>query len=161
MSRLQVRSPQTPEDQTWLARLWREEWGGETMVSRGHIYHLEALTPLIAWDGPHRVGLATFYIAGDACEIMSLNATASGKGVGSTLLAAVEETARQAACQRVWLITSNDNVDALRFYQRRGYRLTAIHLNAIDQARKLKPTIPQVGNHGIPLHDEWELTKLL
>lgn len=92
---------------------------------------------------------------------MSLNALAAGRGVGSALLGAVEAAAQQAGCARVWLITSNDNLDALRFYQRQGYRLLAVHPGAIDEARRQKPTIPLVGSYGIPIHDELELAKTL
>ena len=92
---------------------------------------------------------------------MSINATVEGLGAGSALISAVEQAVNRAGVGRIWLITSNDNLDALRFYQRRGYRITAVYPNAIDEARKLKPTIPQVGYYEIPIHDEIELEKLL
>jgi len=83
-----------------------------------------------------------------------------GQGAGTALLTAVEAAAAAAGCRRLWLITTNDNLDALRFYQRRGYRLAALYPGAVDEARRVKPTIPLVGNHGIPLHDELELEKV-
>ncbi|MCF8564637.1 GNAT family N-acetyltransferase [Alicyclobacillus tolerans] len=92
---------------------------------------------------------------------MSINSTVDGFGVGTALISFVEQIANYSKMRRIWLITSNDNLDALRFYQRRGYRITAISPNAIDEARKLKPTIPQVGYYDIPIHDELELEKLL
>jgi GNAT superfamily N-acetyltransferase len=93
--------------------------------------------------------------------LTSLNAVAAGKGVGSALLAAVENAVRAAGACRLWLITTNDNVDALRFYQRRGFRLTRLHAGAVDEARRLKPTIPAIGEYGIPIHDEIVLEKAL
>jgi hypothetical protein len=58
------------------------------------------------------------------------------------------------------VLTTNDNVDALRFYQRRGFRLAELHPGAVDEARaRLKPEIPRVGDHGIPLRDELMLEK--
>jgi acetolactate synthase regulatory subunit len=49
-------------------------------------------------------------------------------------------------------------VDALRFYQRRGFRLAALHAGAVDDSRaRLKPEIPVTGDHGIALRDELEL----
>ncbi|MGD8245715.1 MAG: hypothetical protein PVG25_02965 [Anaerolineae bacterium] len=59
--------------------------------------------------------------------------------------------------QRIWLITTNDNLAALRFYQRRGFSLVAVHPGAVDQARTLKPEIPAIGHSGIPIRDEIEL----
>ena len=150
-----------PGDRAWLADLWQREWGGEVMITRGRSHRLADLAGLIAWQAGERVGAATYRIEGEGCELLSLNALHSGDGTGSDLLAAVEEAARQAGCQRLWLITTNDNLDALRFYQRRGYRLAAVHPGAVDAARQLKPSIPEVGYHDIPLHDELELDKRL
>jgi GNAT superfamily N-acetyltransferase len=156
---IRIAPPQDASDREWLGALWREEWGGETMVSRGHVYSLADMDALIAWSGQARVGLATYLVSGAGCELMSLNAVAEGQGAGTALLAAVEEEARRRGCARVWLITSNDNLDALRFYQRQGYRLCAVYPGAIDEARKLKPTIPLTGYFGIPIRDEVELEK--
>ncbi|HLN62371.1 MAG TPA: GNAT family N-acetyltransferase [Symbiobacteriaceae bacterium] len=158
---IHIAAPATDRDQTWLRDLWQQEWGGEIMVSRGHVYRLNDLQALLATDNQEPVGAATYLITGSTCELMSLNATVEGRGVGTALLQAVEAAARRAGCDRVWLITSNDNVDALRFYQRKGYRLVAVHAGAIDLARTLKPSIPAIGNDGIPIHDEWELEKRL
>lgn len=91
---------------------------------------------------------------------MSINSTVEGPGIGSTLISFVEQTVRLAGIGRIWLVTSNDNLDALRFYQRRGYRIVAVRPNAIDEARQLKPSIPHVGYYDIPIHDELELEKL-
>lgn len=148
-------------DRAWLADLWRVEWGGETMVTRGRTHRLADLHTRIAWEGEERVGAATYRLAEGDCELMSLNAGVEGRGVGTALLETVEAAAREEGCHRVWLITTNDNLDALRFYQRRGYRLVAVYPGAVDEARKIKPTIPTVGYHGIPLHDEIELEKRL
>ena len=78
-------------------------------------------------------------------------------GVGSALLEAARQEATSLGCHRLWLITTNDNTDALRFYQKRGLRLVAIHVNALEQSRKLKPSISFIGRDGIPLRDEIEL----
>jgi ribosomal protein S18 acetylase RimI-like enzyme len=85
----------------------------------------------------------------------------SSGGVGTALLQLVEQAAQQG-CGRLWLVTTNDNVDALRFYQRRGFRLAALRRGAVDDGRaRLKPEIPTVGDYGIPLRDELELDKPL
>lgn len=115
----------------------------------------------IAWDDGVRVGAATYNLKTDGCELMSINATVDGLGVGSALISAVEHAVQKTGIRRIWLITSNDNVDALRFYQRRGYRITAVYPNAIEKARNLKSTIPQLGYYEIPIHDELELEKCL
>jgi ribosomal protein S18 acetylase RimI-like enzyme len=148
-------------DASWLAALWREHWGDVTVVSRGRVLRLPDQSTLIAWVDGERVGAATYHLAGDRAELASLIALASSRGIGSALVAAVAAAARAAGARRLWLITTNDNVDALRFYQRRGFRLTALHPGAVDCARRLKPAIPEIGEHGIPIRDEIELEKLL
>lgn len=161
MNKVLTIPPEHEADRDWLANLWLTEWGGQSMISKGNEHRLADLEALIAWEGQARVGVATFHIDRSGCELLSINASSQGGGVGTALLQAVEEAARKAGCSRVWLITSNDNLDALRFYQRRGYRLIAVYPGAIDEARKIKPTIPQVGYHGVPIHDELELEKQL
>ena len=115
----------------------------------------------VAWDADARIGAVTYEIVGDACEIVTLNALVESRGVGSALLVAVHEAARMADCRRVWLITTNDNLRALGFYQRRGYHLAAVHRDAIERDRALKPQIPLIGENHIPLRDEIELEYLL
>jgi GNAT superfamily N-acetyltransferase len=158
---LRIAPPADDADRAWLRALWHREWGGETMVSRGRLHRLADLPALLAWHGGERAGAATYWVEGSQCELTSLNALAQWQGVGTALLVAVEDAAHRAGCARLWLITTNDNVDALRFYQRRGYRLTAVHPGAVDRARHLKPSIPPTGRYGIPLRDELELEKLL
>ncbi len=166
MTKEAVRTPriipaEDAADRAWLTERWRRLWSGETMVSRGRLHRLDELHGLIAIQGDRRIGSATYHLGADDCELTSLDVDTPGRGYGSMLLAAVEDAARRAGKRRLWLITTNDNVDALRFYQRRGYRLKALHPGAVDAARHLKPAIPLVGAHGIEIHDEIELEKPL
>jgi ribosomal protein S18 acetylase RimI-like enzyme len=82
-------------------------------------------------------------------------------GIGTALIDAVRDVAERAGCTRLWLVTTNDNLDALRFYQRRGFVLAALHRDAIEAARTLKPGIPAVGEYGIPIRDEIEMEMAL
>lgn len=103
-------------------------------------------------------GVATWIAADDAVEILTLHAARRWQGAGTALVAAVRSVARANGARRLWLITTNDNLDALRFYQRRGFRLVRVHAGAVDRSRAtLKPGIPVVGEHGIPIRDELEL----
>ena len=161
---VQVLAPGGQDDYRWLHELWEIEWGGDTMVSRGHVYRLSVLKSLIAKADGNPVGAATYrFDDHDGCELLSINTRPAHQcaGIGTKLLAAVEAEARATDARRVWLITSNDNLDAMRFYQRRGYRFVAVYPGAIDDARRVKPGIPLVGDHGIEIHDEIELAKRL
>jgi GNAT superfamily N-acetyltransferase len=107
-------------------------------------------------------GVLTYVLEGDGCEILTLHAAEQWRGAGTALIEEIERIALDAGCRRVSLITTNDNIDGLRFYQRRGFRLTALHASAVDRSREsLKPEIPEIGEHGIPIRDELELQKLL
>ncbi len=108
-----------------------------------------------------KVGLITYLIEEDSCQIITINSTRPFTGIGVALIEAVHETARQHGCKRLWLITTNDNLYALHFYQKRGFVLVALHRNALEFASKLKPEIPLIGNDGIPLRDEIELEMIL
>ena len=115
-------------------------------------------TVLVAERDGRSVGVLTYVVGGADCEVLTLHADERRKGVGSALIAEVKQIARRAGCTRLWLITTNDNVDALRFYQRRGFRLKALHAGAVDDSRiRLKPEIPELGDHDIPIRDELEL----
>lgn len=138
-----------------------EQWGDVRAVLRGTLYSIDTLPGFLAFEEGECIGLITYVIKADACEIASINSTREGRGVGSRLIEAVKSVARQAGCHRLWLITTNDNMHALRFYQKRGFELVAIHRNALAESRKIKPTIPLYGYDSIPLRDEIELEMYL
>ena len=117
---------------------------------------------VLAWSEGELTGVATYVVDGDDCELLTLHAATRLTGIGSALLTAVQGIARDAGCRRLWVVTTNDNVEALRFYQRRGFRLSQIRAGAVDRSRQaLKPEIPWTGAHGIPLRDELELEMAL
>ncbi|HEX5015861.1 MAG TPA: GNAT family N-acetyltransferase [Candidatus Limnocylindrales bacterium] len=113
-------------------------------------------------DDGRPAGVLTYIPAEGECEVLTLHAVDQWQGAGTALIAAIRAMAADRGWRRVWLVTTNDNVDALRFYQRRGFRLTALRPGAIDAARRsVKPEIPLVGNYGIPIRDEIELELVL
>jgi GNAT superfamily N-acetyltransferase len=143
----------------------------EGFVARHHLQRVarlsELLDPLdhsalVADDNGRVAGLLTYIIGPEKCEILTMHVDSKWLGTGTRLLAVVEEEARTKGCDRLMVVTTNDNVDALRFYQRRGFSLAALHEGAVDKSRtRLKPEIPKLGDHGIPLRDELELHKKL
>ena len=144
-------------DREWAAAKLRKLWG-DAVVSRGRVHDATVLPGFVAEDdGSEPAGLLTYRIDGGDCEVVTINAFPRGGGAGTALMDAVATAAREAGCRRVWLITTNDNLRALRFYQRRGFRLVALHRDALERSRELKPSIPEVGLDGIPLRDELEL----
>jgi GNAT superfamily N-acetyltransferase len=128
----------------------------------GQLVHPIECPALLAEARGRLAGILTYIIDGEECEILTLHSAERWRRVGTTLIEAVERLARDRGCRRLWLITTNDNIDALRFYQRRGFRLAALYPGAVGNSRVgLKPEIPEMGEYGIPLRDELELEKAL
>jgi len=141
-----------------LAWLVAELWGSELVAVHGAVLRPAELPGFIVERSGRVVGLLTYQLVGDMLEIVTLNAIERRIGIGTLLIEAVASTARHFRCREVRLTTTNDNVDALRFYQRRGFRLAELRPGAVDRSRQEKPQIPRVGDYGIPLHDEIDLT---
>ena len=144
-------------DSDWVSQRMVESWGAEAVVAHGIIYHPARLPGFKAQDGEEVLGLLTYHFEAAGCEIVTLNAWSADRGVGTALIEAVKQAAVREGCRRLWLITTNDNLHALRFYQRRGFVISAIHINALEKSRLLKPEIPLTGEDGIPIRDEIEL----
>jgi N-acetylglutamate synthase-like GNAT family acetyltransferase len=147
----------TPEDRPWVQGVLRRYWASLVQVTRGRKIQADELPGFAAMRDGEEVGLITYEIVGDQCEVVTHNSLAGHGGIGSCLLAAVRAKAREAGCRRMWLVTTNDNTPALRFYQRRDFDLVAVHRNAVQEARKLKPEIPDIGLDGIPIRHEIEM----
>jgi ribosomal protein S18 acetylase RimI-like enzyme len=145
------------DERGWLAEHLVLTWGSTEIVSGGRMRDASQLAALMCTDGEELLGLATFEIAAGECELLTIEAFSRREGVGSALLAEVIEAARAGGCDRLHLVTTNDNVGAQRFYERHGLRLVAVHRGAVDAARALKPEIPLLGEGGVEIHDELEL----
>jgi GNAT superfamily N-acetyltransferase len=153
--------PSTDGDRQAVDALLTASRGELHVVGHGVRYDLRVLPTLVA-DGPDGLaGVLTYLIEDDSLEVVSIDAIERGRGVGTALLDAAAALARAAGLRRLWLVTTNDNLDALRFYQRRGLRLVSVRPGAVDESRRLKPGIPRTGAYGIPLRDELTLEMAL
>ena len=153
--------PITKNDKEWIARVVKKWWGSTDIVTRGQLIGVTTLPGFLATRKKTLVGLVTYRILGNECEIVTLNSLMNRKGIGARLVNKVKKVAVSSKCKRLFVITTNDNMDALRFYQKHGFSLVAVHRNALEQSRCLKKDIPLIGQNGIPLRDEIELEMLL
>lgn len=145
-----------PHDHDWVEELMEDRWRGTTVISRGRAHDVRALPGLVAVLEGEPAGVLTYLDEGPDRQLITLDAIIEHRGVGQALLTAIlDET--PSTCERIWLTTTNDNVDALIFYQRAGFSLAAVHRDSMDEARRLKPTIPEVARNGVPIRDELEL----
>ena len=151
----QVRAIEAFDRQT-VERALHKAWGAVRVVSRGKLWNPLDLPGFVAERGGDIVGLVTYRHEADATEVVTLDSFAEGEGVGSALLQAVAEAAREQGKTSLWLITTNDNIPAIRFYQRRGWDMVALHHGALARSRRLKPEIPTHGLDGVPIDHEIE-----
>ena len=147
----------TQDDLPRLRQFWIDHWGGEEMITRGNVYRPEQLDGFVLEEKNEWIGLITFFIKDDECEVTSLDSLREGQGIGTKLIDKAMEEAHTQNCKRLFLITTNDNLHALGFYQKRGFEIVTVYRGAINESRKRKPSIPLVGMNGIPLRDEIEL----
>ncbi len=143
---------------TWLVA---ELWGSDVVSVHGTMFRPAELPGYIAERAGRVAGLVTYDATSDMLEVVTLNAIERRTGIGTLLMDAAVRTARRRGCREVRLTTTNDNIDALRFYQRRGFRLAELRPGAVDRARRDKPEIPRTGEYGIPLRDEIDLMLLI
>jgi ribosomal protein S18 acetylase RimI-like enzyme len=148
------------EDKEWIRRLLCDRWAADFVIVHGDVYHPEELPGFLAETVAEKSGLITYTITGKECEIITLDSLFPGRGIGWALIEAVQDAARRSDCRRLCLVTTNDNLHALRFYQRKGFTLAALRPNAVEESRKRKP-IPAFGENGIPIRDEIELEMML
>jgi ribosomal protein S18 acetylase RimI-like enzyme len=143
-------------DLVWAVPVLDRQFGGRYQARRGDMLDVLALPGFVATRGAKPDGLLTYRRTGGECELAFLWARVRNRGIGTALVRALR--AEAADCTRIWVVTTNDNLDALRFYQRRGFALCALRAGAVDRSRdQLKPRIARVGAYGIPLRDELEL----
>lgn len=153
--------PVTDEDRPAVVDILTRSWGATSVAAHGVLYDAATLPGLIATQSGRAVGLVTYHVEDGDWEVVTLDAVDGGRGIGTALLRSVEQAARAAGARRLWLITTNDNTRALRFYQRCGFDLVALHRDAVTRSRAtVKPSIP-LEVDGIALRHELELEQIL
>jgi N-acetylglutamate synthase-like GNAT family acetyltransferase len=147
----------TADDRQWIAEAIVGAFTSERLVSRGRL-HTEAssLDGYVVENDGRPIGCALWHEAEGDAELVVLVTTYRGAGAGTTLLDAVVAHARENQWRRLWLVTTNDNTDAIRLYQRAGWEWVDWHRDAVAESRKLKPELPEIGAHGIPIRHEIE-----
>ena len=147
--------PVSPQDRPWLAETIGTAFGSVRLVSNEHLIEdASLLDGYVAEVDGRAVGCALVNEVDGDTELVGLVSTYRGAGVGTALLEAVVERGRQDGWKRLWLVTSNDNTEAIRLYQRAGWDWVDFRRDAITRSRAVKPEIPDTGNHGIPIRHE-------
>ena len=152
MEALNIRK-KSAQDTGWVKTILIENWGSEKIVLQGRILEPIELPGFIATMKEERVGLVTYLINPPICEIITLNSFLSGIGIGTELVNKVKKAALEKNCSEICVFTTNDNVDAFRFYQKVGFHLDKLIKNGVEPDREIKPEIPMISEHGIAIRD--------
>jgi len=133
-----------------------ETWGAPYLAFNGKLWDSRTMPGFAAVSGDEVLGYLLYEFHSGLCEIMVLESVARNIGIASALIDKVKQAAKAGGVSKIIVQTSNDNAHAFRFYQRRGFTIREVRLGALDEARRLKPSIPLIGEEGIPLRDEIE-----
>lgn len=150
-----------PQDAQVIKNLMSKHWGGEPLIIRGQAYYPSKLPGIFALEDTKIIGLLFYEIKNHECEIVVFEVFDKFKGIGTQMLNKLIEIAKNLHCTRIFLMTTNDDLDALRFYQRRGFHLCGIHFNTHAKAKELKPNLGDIGDYDIPIRDEIDLEMIL
>lgn len=126
------------------------------MIIRGKAIDMTKTEGFYFREGEDIIGLITYMVYDNLLEIISLDSLHENQGIGSKLLGAVIHEAKERKLQKIVLITTNDNINAMKFYQKRGFDMVRLFHDALAVSRKLKPEIPLIGENSIPLRHEIE-----
>jgi len=148
-------------DRPWIREVIRKWWGSESVVVRKTKYEPAEMDGFIAFLNGEKVGLVILRYDEILCEIMSLTVSGTHPQIGTQLVSSAVEDAKKHNCERMIVVTTNDNTNALRFYQNSGFRLHELRVGIVKESRKIKPQIPLIGNYHIPIRDEIELEMIL
>jgi len=147
--------PANESDQEKINKIISESWGSTIIVSTQK-FDASKLPTLIVEDEGKLSGVCVYNISGGRLEIVAIKTLIHGKGYGKALISDCKRLAKEKALTSIFLITTNDNLDAMGFYQKQGLRMVKIYPDEMDEVRKIKPEIPLIGENGIPLKDEIE-----
>ena len=151
----------TDQNRDRINNFIKSHWYTTEMIIRGKVIDMTTVDGIFVLDDETIIGLITYIIRNETLEIISLDSLREKQGLGTMLIKTVVQEAEKSGCNRIVVITTNDNINAIRFYQKRGFDMVHLYHNALDISRKLKPEIPLTGENSIPLQHEIEFEMLI
>ena len=148
-------------DRTLVDEFIRQQWYTTTMIIRGKEIDMTQTEGFYVKEQEDIIGLITYFVSDDVLEVISLNSLRENQGIGTKLVDAVIREAKDRKLKKILVVTTNDNINAIKFYQKRGFDMARLYHNALDISRKIKPEIPLIGDHSIPLRHEIEFELLI
>lgn len=146
------------EDKSLFLALMMQHWGSHRMMIGVRVYDCAELplTGLFSASGD-LLAVASWTLDGDVAILCALHAMTAGQGAAVRLLDALKAAARAKGATRLRAMVTNDNLPAMGFYQKQGFRFSGLYVEAIDHYRSVIPTIIRTGYQDIPVRDALEL----
>ena len=148
--------PISNENREKITSFITDQWLTTEMIIRGEVIDMKQVDGIVCYDDSNIIALITYVVYGDVCEIISLDSLIESRGIGTALIKDIITIAQKNMCKKIIVVTTNDNINAIRFYQKRGFDMVKLYHNSLDVSRKLKPEIPLIGENNIPLQHEIE-----
>ena len=139
-------------------RFIKDNWAGPIVITKGIAHDTSNSEGFISVEDRTITGYILYEFREAQCEILVLESIKQNRGIGTALIEMVKKVAKEHNCTHVWLITTNDNIHAIRYYQKHGFDIEAVHINAIKKSRELKPSIPLIGDNDILIKHEFEFS---
>src|SRR5690606_870246 len=111
----------------WVRNDLISTFGSAKIISIHRQYEdASTLAGFIVEDENSLLGVLLYFMEENACELVYLHAIKPGMGVGKMLIDQLIETLENKGIKKLWVITTNDNLEALAFYQKRGFHLVEV-----------------------------------
>ena len=148
-------------DRATLEEMLRLRWSDGSIFVRGRMLYPRDVEAFGAYMNGRLQGVATWRIEDGTLYMLTANNITDTRGVTTALLETMLAMGREKGFAFMRALITNDNWPAFRFYQKRGFRIVAVHPGVVDMMRQMKPSIPERGVEGIPMRDEIELEIVL
>ena len=146
------------QDKSAFLTLMMRHWGSHRMMIGLRVYDCAELPLLGLFSAKGEpLAVASWAMDGEIAVLCALHALSPGQGAAIELLDAVKAAAKAKGATRLRAMLTNDNLPAMGFYQKQGFRFSGLYVEAIDHYRSVIPTIIRTGHQDIPVRDALEL----
>lgn len=146
------------EDKAAIADFMAKRWGSPRMLVGMHTYDVTEIEAQGLYDRDGGLlAFASWKLRDRTVVLCALHALQEGNGFATRMLEEIKQLARRQGARSIRAMVTNDNMPALVFYQKNGFRLSTLYVGAVDAYRPVMPGMLTHGYLGLPIHDALEL----
>lgn len=149
-------------DKTEITNFMTRTWGSPRMLVGMHVYNVTEIEATGLYDRAGKLlAFASWVIRDRTAFLCALHSLVAANGNAKLLLSALKPLVKARGARSIRAMATNDNMPALVFYQKNGFRLATLYVGAVDAYRPTMPGMITHGYEGIAIHDALELECLL